>query len=113
VKRGRLLKEGQSLMVPAPTTDLSPGNGPLVTRTLSFLSSRAKPRDLRFSGTFLETLSPILNKFVVSPERSVTERSVIFPQLPGVCELLVHQLADGMQQEFVPFLNPRRCFSRD
>jgi hypothetical protein len=79
VKRGRLLKEGQSLMVPAPTTDLSPGNGPLVTRTLSFLSSRAKPRDLRFSGTFLETLGPILNKFVVSPERSVNGEICDFP----------------------------------
>jgi hypothetical protein len=33
---------------------VSVGNRPLPTTTLSFLSSRAKPRDLRFRGPFLE-----------------------------------------------------------
>jgi hypothetical protein len=33
---------------------LSVGKGPVLTTTLSFLSSRAKPRDLRFRGLFLD-----------------------------------------------------------
>jgi hypothetical protein len=35
-------------------TALSLGNRPFLTTTLSYLSSRAKPRDLRFRGPFLE-----------------------------------------------------------
>ena len=49
------------MRVPASTTTLSFGNRPLLTTTLSYLSSRlprravgAKPRDLRFRGPFLE-----------------------------------------------------------
>jgi hypothetical protein len=37
-------------------TVLSFGNDPLLTTTLSYLSSRAKPRDLQFYGPFLEKL---------------------------------------------------------
>ena len=40
--------------LPASTTALSVGNGPLVTTTLSFLSSRAKQRDLQFHRPFVE-----------------------------------------------------------
>jgi len=39
---------------PASTTALSLGNGPFLTATLSFLSSRAKPRDLQFRGPLVE-----------------------------------------------------------
>ncbi|MDX6456835.1 MAG: hypothetical protein QOE55_532 [Acidobacteriaceae bacterium] len=39
---------------PAPTTALPLGNGPVLTTTLSFLSSRAQPRDLQCHGPFLE-----------------------------------------------------------
>jgi hypothetical protein len=55
VKRGRLLEEGAvANRFPAPTNALSLGNGPLLSATLSFLSSRAKPRNLQFYGPFLE-----------------------------------------------------------
>src|SRR6267154_2071391 len=54
VGRGRLLKEGAVADGFPPNTALSLGNGPLRARTLSFLSSRAKPRDLQFHGIFLE-----------------------------------------------------------
>jgi hypothetical protein len=48
-------QKGLLVAVPtAPTTALSLGNDPLLSATLSFLSSRAKPRDLRFRGPFLE-----------------------------------------------------------
>ena len=46
----------------APTTALALGNGPLLSTTLSFLSSRAKPRDLQFRGPFLETRNPMLKQ---------------------------------------------------
>jgi hypothetical protein len=42
---------------PAPTTALPLGNGPVLTTTLSFLSSRAQPRDLQCHGPFLEMLA--------------------------------------------------------
>jgi hypothetical protein len=38
---------------------LSFSNRPLLTTTLSYLSSRAKPRDLQFRGPFLEMFSVI------------------------------------------------------
>jgi hypothetical protein len=38
----------------APPTALALGNGPLLSAALSFLSSRAKPRDLQFRGPFLD-----------------------------------------------------------
>jgi hypothetical protein len=76
---------------------LKENHTPLTEARNSRQEIRGKPRDLRFSGPFLETLSPILNKFVVSPERSVMGKSVIFPQLPDLRELLINQLADGMQ----------------
>jgi hypothetical protein len=41
---------------PFPATALSFSNRPLLTTTLPFLSSRAKPRDLQFRGPFLEML---------------------------------------------------------
>ncbi len=44
----------------APTSALSLGNGSLITTTLSFLSSRAKPRDLQFRGPFLAMFSTVL-----------------------------------------------------
>jgi hypothetical protein len=64
----------------------SSNNRPLFTTTLSFLSSRAKPRDLQFSGPFLETansysqtkLSSRLPRRAVGPERSVVEKSAVF-----------------------------------
>ena len=40
-------------MAPASTTALSVADGPLFTTTLSYLSSRAKSRDLRFRGPFV------------------------------------------------------------
>jgi hypothetical protein len=56
------------------STALSLGNGPLLSATLSFLSSRAKPRDLRFYGFFLETfcrphssIRNCLNKKALTP----------------------------------------------
>jgi hypothetical protein len=45
----------------APTTALALGNGPLLSATLSFLSSRAKPRDLQFYGPFLEMFSDLIH----------------------------------------------------
>ena len=54
----------------APTNALALGNGPLLSATLSFLSSRAKPRDLRFRGPFVE---------MFSTERSGVERSAESP----------------------------------
>ncbi len=33
--------------------------------------------------------------------------------LANLCELLINQLADGMQKEFMAFLDTRGCFSRD
>ncbi|MDX6459695.1 MAG: hypothetical protein QOE55_3392, partial [Acidobacteriaceae bacterium] len=43
-----MLKGGSAHGFPAPITGLSIGNGPFLTTTFSFLSSRAKPRDLQF-----------------------------------------------------------------
>ncbi len=39
-------------MAPAQQWASSLGNGPFLATTLSYLSSRSKARDLRFSGTF-------------------------------------------------------------
>jgi hypothetical protein len=47
------------------------------------------------------------------PERSVVERSAVFFRLPHICKLLINQLADGMQEELMPFLDARRRFSSD
>jgi hypothetical protein len=44
---------------------LSVGNGPVLTTTLSFLSSRAKPRDLRFRGLFLDMFFDICGSLVL------------------------------------------------
>ncbi len=46
----------------APTTALALGIGPLLLAALSFLSSRAKPRDLQFRGPVLETRNTILKQ---------------------------------------------------
>jgi hypothetical protein len=70
------LSSGQLLMrraivgateVPLPLTQaLSSSNRPFPTTTLSFLSSRAKPRDLQFYGCFVEM-------FLIEPARSIVE----------------------------------------
>jgi len=43
-----VLKRGQREWVSRPNNRLVLGNGPFLTTTFSFLSSRAKPRDLQF-----------------------------------------------------------------
>ncbi|MEA2544265.1 MAG: hypothetical protein QOH35_5631 [Acidobacteriaceae bacterium] len=48
------------------------GNGLLLTTTLSFLSSRAKPRDLQFRGPFLET-QKLVPPQICHLDRSVAE----------------------------------------
>jgi hypothetical protein len=64
---------------PASTAALSFSNGPFPTSTLSFLSSRAKPRDLQFYGPFLGMffnlrLSPVIGgdqfSLIVNEEES-------------------------------------------
>jgi hypothetical protein len=65
-----LLKEGAVAHgSPASTTVLSFGNGPLLTTTLSYLSSRAKPRDLRFRGPFVEKLFELGSRPVVGGDQ--------------------------------------------
>src|SRR5216683_1329258 len=58
VRRWRLLKEGVANGFPAPTTVLSFGNDPLLTTTLPYLSSRAKPTCLGVPWRDLQSLYP-------------------------------------------------------
>jgi hypothetical protein len=74
------------------------GNGLLLTTTLSFSSSRAKPRDLQFRGPFLETqnLVPPQICHLACPgvpwDRSVAEwRDLRFSLLPPEAMTLVIQ----------------------
>ena len=55
-------QKGLLIDVHRPTTALALGNGPLLSAALSYLSSRAKPRDLQFRGHLLETRTTILKQ---------------------------------------------------
>jgi hypothetical protein len=70
-------QKGLLIDVPtAPTTALALGNGPLLSATLSFLSSRAKPtcpgvpwRDLQFRGPLVEKRTCPQNELSSRPPR--------------------------------------------
>jgi hypothetical protein len=62
--------QGLLIDVPtAPATALALGNGPLLSTTPSFLSSRAKPRDLQFLNLQTTSSPKPLHIFRVNFER--------------------------------------------
>ncbi len=72
LNNGPLLQQRSSPSAPV----LSFGNGPLLTTTLSYLSSRlprravgAKPKDLRFRGPFLEKFFELGSRPVIGGDQ--------------------------------------------
>jgi hypothetical protein len=69
-------QKGLLIDVPTgPTTALALGNGPLLSTTLSCLSSRAKPRDLQFRG-------PLLEMFLNRAQRSLRKEMILLVREP-------------------------------